>query len=136
MGRNVSRKQQSFSGFQSPKWSFSIKAIKILCFSGFSYLVLCLRFSLFFNKRECLLFYMCLKLPLNLGIKWDMNLHLGHNISYFISCPFSLSKIVCYYVIGYVLVKWRNTKKNFTYIQFVTQELSHNWIPTRITRSL
>lgn len=68
LGRNVSRKQQSFSGFQSPKWSFSIKAIKILCFSGFSYLVLCLRFSLFFNKRECSLFYMCLKLPLNLGI--------------------------------------------------------------------
>ena len=56
-------------------------------------------FFAFFNKRECLLFYMCLKLPLNLGIKLDMYLHLGHNISYFISCPFSLSKIVCYYVI-------------------------------------
>ena len=54
-----------------------------------------------------------------------MYLHLGHNISYFISCPFSLSKIVCYYVIGYVLVKWRNTKKNSMYIQFVTQALSH-----------
>ena len=76
--------------------------------------------------RECLLFYMCLQLPLNLAIKLDIYLHLGHNISYSISCPFYLSKIVCYYVIGYVLFQWRNTKKKTSvYIQFVTQALSH-----------
>ena len=85
--------------------------------------------------RECLLFYMCLQLPLNLAIKLDIYLHLGHNISYSISCPFSLCKIVCYYVIGYVLFQWRNAKKKTSmYIQFVTQALSHTIEHPQVSR--